>query len=213
MKETGPARSIRGWTLAAIALATSLLACGAPRSYLWVDEVSEPPPPDPAEYHIAPGDVLSVRVWNQESMSTARAGVREDGRISLPFLQDVEVAGMTTAELSTRLAVKLKAYVVNPVVTVALEERRPLRVSVLGEVTRPGEYELALGSGILHALAAAGGLTEYAHRDRIFVLRHGYWADGNPAPARIRFAYDAIVGGSKKAAAFRLRTGDVVVVE
>ena len=213
MKETGPSRSIRGWTLAAAALAGSLLACRAPRAYLWVDEVPDPSPPAPGEYHLVTGDVLSVRVWNQESMSTPRARVREDGRISLPFLQDVEVAGMTTAELSSRLAVKLKAYVVNPVVTVALEERRPLRVSVLGEVTRPGEYQLALDSGILHALAAAGGLTEYAHGDRIFVLRHGYWADGNPAPARIRFAYDAIVEGSKKAAAFRLRNGDVVVVE
>jgi len=213
MTRSGTACSGHTWSLAALAVAGSLLACGAPRAYLWVEEVSDPPPPDAGEYKVVPGDILSVRVWNQESMSTSRARVREDGRISLPFLQDVEVAGMTTAELSTRLAVKLKAYVVNPVVTVALEERSPLRVSVLGEVTRPGEYQLALGSGILHALAAAGGLTEYAHGDQIFVLRQEPWVDGKPAPVRVRFEYKAIVGGSRKANSFRLRTGDVVVVE
>ncbi len=188
-------------------------ACGHKRSFLWVDNVTEPPRPDSAEYRITAGDVLSVRVWNQETMSTPRTRVRDDGKISIPFLQDVEVAGMTTGELASRLAVKLKTYVVNPVVTVALEERRPVRIAVLGEVTHPGSYDIESGSGVLHALAAAGGLTDYAHRDGIYVLRYGYWADGNPEPARIRFRWEALAGGAPRASGFRLRTGDVVVVE
>jgi polysaccharide export outer membrane protein len=200
-------------TLAAPLAATLLvLAACAHERFQWVERL---PPTQPADsdYRVATGDVLSVRVWNQESMSTARARVREDGKISVPFLQDVEVEGMTPAEVSSRLGVKLKAFVVNPVVTVTLEERRPLRVSVLGEVARQGAYDLEPDSGVLQALATAGGITEYARRDGIFVLRHGYWADGNSSPVRIRFRYRDLTSGATAAAAFRLRTGDVVIVE
>ncbi len=198
-----------------VAFAAALLAsaCAPSKPFLWIESLSEPPRPEAAEYRIAVGDVLSVRVWNQESMSTPRTRVREDGRISIPFLQDVDAAGMTATELASRLAVKLKTYVVNPVVTVSLEERRPIRVSVLGEVARAGTYDLDAGSGVLHALAAAGGLTDYAHRDAIYVVRYGFWADGHPEPARIRFRFESLAGGSPRAAAFRLRMGDVVVVE
>ncbi len=163
-----------------------------------------------AEYRVAPGDVLGVRVWNQESMSNARARVRDDGKISIPFLQDVDAAGSTPSELSQRLQTKLKTYVVNPVVTITVEELRPLRVSVLGEVAHPGQYELEHGAGVLAALAAAGGLTDYAHRDDLYVLRSAPDAKG---PLRIRFRYAALIGGEKAAGGFRLRPGDVVVAE
>jgi polysaccharide export outer membrane protein len=162
------------------------------------------------DYRIAAGDVLAIRVWNQESMSSPRAHVRDDGRISVPFLQDVDVVGATPVELSQRLQTKLKAYVVNPVVTVTVEEVRPLRVSVLGEVARPGLYDLEHGAGVLAALAAGGGLTDYAHRDSIYVIRNHPDAK---APVRIRFRFAALAGAENRAASFRLRPGDVVVVE
>jgi len=164
------------------------------------------------EYRIGPGDVLGVRVWNQESMSTERARVRDDGKISVPFLQDVEAAGVTPPELAKQLQTRLKTYVVNPVVTVTLEEVRPLRVSVVGEVANPGQYELERGAGVLSALAAAGGMTEYGHREDIFVLRNAPAQDGK-APPRIRFHYTSLVRGEKPSVTFRLRSGDVVVVE
>jgi polysaccharide export outer membrane protein len=146
-------------------------------------------------------------------MSIDRARVREDGRISMPFLQDVDVAGQTPNELANRLQVKLKSLVVSPVVTVTLVERRPTRVSVVGEVAHPGQFDLDRGAGVLQALAAAGGLTAYAHRDRIFVLRYGYWADGNPEPARIRFEWSNLIRGRRPSSTFRLEPGDVVTVE
>jgi polysaccharide export outer membrane protein len=180
--------------------------------FFWVDDIPTARQSD-GEYRIARGDVVGVRVWQQEAMSIERLRVRDDGKISIPFLQDVEVDGMTPAELAGRIQAKLKTYIVNPVVTVTLVEQPLMRVSVVGEVTHPGAYELDRAAGVLHAVAAAGGLTEYAHRDRIFVLRYGYWADGNPAPARIRFRWDTLSRGGAKAATFRLRTGDVVVVE
>ncbi len=210
------AGSARGRAAVALALLTAAAWTSACRtttrgSYFWVEAL--PVQEDDAGYRIAKGDVLGVRVWNQESMSTARAVVRNDGMISVPFLQDVDVAGMTPAELSQRLQVRLKPFIVSPVVTITLEERAPIRVSVLGEVAKPGAYDLPAGAGVLHALAAAGGLTAYAPRDGVYVLRAGYWADGNPAPARIRFRYPALSSGEVRAATFRLRGGDVIVVE
>jgi polysaccharide export outer membrane protein len=175
-----------------------------------VDELRLAPEP-PTAYRIGPGDVLGVRVWNQESMSVARARVRDDGRISVPFLNDVEAVGMTPTALARRLEDSLRSFVVNPVVTVTVEEVRPLRISVIGQVTRPGVYDLEHGVGVLAALAAAGGLTDYAHRDRLYVLRPVRRSDD--APLRIRFSFDALTRAEPRAASFVLHGGDTVVVE
>jgi polysaccharide export outer membrane protein len=196
-----------------VAATLSSAACGHPHPYLWVDAVPRNMNATETTYLIAPGDVIGVRVFNQEASSVERARVREDGRIAIPFLNDVEVAGMEPVDLARRLEVRLKEFVVAPVVTVIVHERRPLRVSVLGRVTRPGVYDLDRGAGVLHALAAAGGLTPFAHDDGVFVLRSGYWADGDPAPARIRFRYGDLAAGKAPASAFALLAGDVVVVE
>lgn len=200
-----PPRHLKAMLLAA---AAALAACAGRGAYIPVEEYPIPTPE--SEYRIAPGDVLAVRVWNQESMSNAHARVRDDGKISVPFLQDVDVAGSTPSELSQRLQTKLKIYVVNPVVTISVEELRALRVSVLGEVARPGQYELERNAGVLAAVAAAGGLTDYAHRDTLYVLRTTPDAKG---PTRIRFRYASLTGGEKPAASFRLFPGDVVVAE
>ena len=191
-----------------LAAAAAAPACGVRGAFVPVEEYPVAAPE--AEYRIAPGDVLAVRVWNQESMSNAHARVRDDGKISVPFLQDVEVAGTTPGELSQRLQTRLKTYVVNPVVTITVEDLRPLRVSIVGEVAHPGQYELERNAGVLAAIAAAGGLTDYAHRDSLFVLRSSPDAKG---PTRIRFRYSSLTGGERPAASFRLRPGDVVVAE
>jgi polysaccharide export outer membrane protein len=191
--------------------ATLVIGCSTGGKYVRVEDLPRTMQAL-GDYRIAPGDVLGIRVWNQPTMSLERTRVRDDGRIAVPFLQDVEAAGKTPAELAERLQVHLKTYVVSPVVTVTIEEQRPLRVSVTGEVTHPGVYELDRGAGVLSALAAAGSFTEFAHRDRIFVLRRGV-SPGDPTPTRIRFRYEALTQGEKPAAGFQLKAGDVVVVE
>jgi len=197
--------------LAHLALAWLLAGCATTSvPYLWVDEYVGPEA-DPGVYRIAARDVIGVRVWNHEAMSVERARVREDGRISLPFLKDVEVAGLTPNELSERLQQALVSLIVDPVVTVTLEEPALLNVSVLGEVATPGAFTMPRPAGVLHAIAAAGGLTEYADRDEIYVLRR--LSPTSAAPTRIRFRYADLTSGGTNAAAFLLQTGDVVVVE
>jgi polysaccharide export outer membrane protein len=183
-------------------------ACGGLGKYVWVEEYQEKPPPLDASYRIAAGDLLNIRVWNQDALTTS-ARVREDGRISLLFLDDVEAAGHSPAMLSQQIQTRLKDYINNPVVTVALEQARPIKVTMVGEITRIGPLEIEPNSTLLQVLAGAGGFTEYAHKDRIFVIRQ----EEGAAPLRIRFRYDDLVHAEGRAYAFRLRPGDVVVVE
>jgi polysaccharide export outer membrane protein len=187
----------------ALGCGLALTACGTQGSYTWVQNL--PPTQTADEYAIAPGDMLSVRVYNQDNMST-HARVRSDGKLAMPFLGDVEVRGKTPAVLSKELEARLKEYVVSPSVTVTVEETRPTSVAVLGEVTHPGNYTLDPTSGVLEALAASGGFSDYASRSSIFVVRR------TPAE-RVRFDYEALASGEQRACSFRLRAGDVVVVE
>ncbi len=189
-------------------MAVGLTACAPKGRYVWVDHYTEELERDPS-YVILPDDVLSVRVLNNETMTT-RVRVRSDGRISLPFLNDVRAAGMLPAELAGHVQKRFEQYVRNPVVTVTLEESKPFTLSVVGEVTNPGVYVLEPRSGVLHALASAGGFTQYAHENRIFVLRRS----GTEAqPTRIRFTWEALTQVEGKAATFKLQRNDVLVVE
>jgi polysaccharide export outer membrane protein len=183
------------------------LSCSHVGPFVWVNDYAAPADAEAGrEYQIAPGDLLSVRVYLQEGMTT-RERVRHDGRISLPMIGDVQAAGRSPSVLAEQIQSRLKAYINKPVVTVTVEETRPLAVPVLGEVARPGQYNLEKGAGVLDALAAAGGFTDFAHRDRIFVLRR------QPALVRIRFTFEELSRGQGRAIAFRLQPGDAVVVE
>lgn len=172
------------------------------KNFVWVDTL--PKTTNEGPYLIAPGDTLNVRVFNQEGIS-GNVKVRSDGMITLSFLNDVEAAGATPAQLAKRLQTRLTEFLVNPVVTVSLQEARPLEVSVIGEVQRPGIFRLEQGAGVLTALAAASGFNDFADHDRIFVVRSG--------TLRIRFTYSALSQARERAAQFRLQPGDIVVVE
>jgi polysaccharide export outer membrane protein len=198
------------WTLVwTVVLALALSSCKTQAPYIWADSLPAPAETTEKAYVIQPGDQLSVRVWGQETMS-ARARVRPDGRISLPFLDDVEAAGSTPTALGKRIQARLKEFVVNPVVTVSLEDLRLISVGVVGEVARPGQFQLDPGAGVLHALAAAGGMTPFADKDGIFVIRQRTAGAGSE---RIRFTYQSLTGAQGGASTFRLLAGDVVVVE
>lgn len=193
-----------------VVLLLLLAACYKPGRFVWVDDYREPPSLQDEGYIIRRGDVLAVNVWNQRELSTPQTVVREDGRITLSLLNDVDAEGLTPPVLARRLEELLKPMVNNPVVTVTVARPEPLKVAVLGEVKSPGMKELEPGSGVLHALAQAGGFTDYAQLDGVFVLRRQM---ESPLPMRIRFDYESVIRTRGKGASFRLRAGDVVVVE
>jgi polysaccharide export outer membrane protein len=108
-------------------------------------------------YVLGPQDVVEVVVFGNTEISRT-VTVRPDGIISLPLIGEVEAAGLTPDQLRQRLTVLIAAYVREPRVAVIVREFRRIRIAVLGEVTRPGVYDLPQGSTFLDALAAAGGL-------------------------------------------------------
>ncbi|EPX64239.1 polysaccharide biosynthesis/export protein [Cystobacter fuscus DSM 2262] len=198
--------------LAALAALLFVSACYHPGRFVWVDDYREPPPSQQDDsYLIRNGDLLDVNVWNQDRISS-RPRVRDDGRISLPLINDVDAAGQTPAALARAVEQKLKELVANPVVTVMVQEAQLIRVSVLGEVRNAGQKKLEWGAGLLQAISEAGGFTDYAREDAIYVLRRepGYQ---NQEPVRIRFTWENLSRNEGNAATFRLKTGDVVVVE
>lgn len=188
------------------AVAIHLLACGTEGRYVWVDSYPAAKQGEQT-YRISPGDVIAVRVFNQDQMNT-RAKVRDDGKISLPLLNDVVAAGLSPPALAAALQEALVAFIKNPLVTVALEEAHPATVVVAGQVAHPGTLPLVPGDGVLQVLAKSGGLTPDADDERIFVLRKsggGY--------DRIRFRYRSLIRSEGAALTFRLMPGDVVTVE
>ena len=189
-----------------VAAAVIAVSCADLGKYVWVDQYKEPPGTAEKPYTITPGDTIQVRVFNQEQLS-ARVKVRADGKVSLPLLSDVEAAGYTPVALSQVIERRLGELVNAPRVTVSVEETKPQTVMVIGEVARPNAYPYDPAATVLQVLAAAGGLTPDASGDRIFVLRQ------TPTPVRIRFSYERLRHQEGRGATFRLRPGDVVVVE
>lgn len=198
-------RQLKGIAVAAIAAAGP--GCANLGQYVWADSLPEATTKGEAEYVLAPGDLIQVRVFGQDPLS-GRTRVRPDGRVTVPLVNDVPAAGRTTRDLSSSLEVLLResGFIKDPKVTVFLEEMAPAQLSVLGEVTRPGVYPLDRSQGVLRALASAGGLTEFAHKDRIFVVRAG-------TPGRIRFTLEALSTPGSRSARFRLQNDDVVLVQ
>jgi polysaccharide export outer membrane protein len=125
----------------------------------------------------------------------------------MPFLNDVMVAGKRPADLARELETRLKDYLNKPIVTVAIEETRPVTVSVLGEVSHSGNFTLNNGAGVIQAIASAGGLTEYASRDWILVVRAG------PPSRRVRFTWDSLTHAVPSAVRFQLQDGDIILVK
>lgn len=192
---------------AVLNLVSFAAGCGHMAPFVWVDALTAPPTAKTGDYLIGPGDLLSIQVWEQEKMST-RGRVRADGKLSVPLLHDVAVAGKAPAVVASELEVALKPFMLAPRVTVVVEETEPISVSVLGQVGRPGQYVMEPGAGVAQVLAAAGGLSAFARHDRIFLLR-----GGSARPERIRFRFQSLTDPSSLASRFRVQRGDVLVVE
>jgi len=186
----------------------SLAGCAGTGPYVWVQDLPPPPPSTGRDddYLINPGDIINIRVFEQDAMSS-RLKVRADGKVALPFAGETQVSGKRPVDLARELESRLKEYIVSPKVTVNVDEFQLLSIAVLGEVSKPGSYPLEHNAGVMQALASAGGMTDYADHDRIFVLRK------TPALRRVRFTFDALTHNERRAVTFGLQSGDIVVVE
>lgn len=159
-----------------------------------------------SSYRIGPEDVLQISVFSNEALSRT-VPVRPDGMISLPLLNDVKAAGLTPMELRDSLMKKLVEFVPSPEIAVIVTEVRSFMISVIGQVAKPGRYDLKSSATIVDALAMAGGFKEFAARSRIVVIR----TEGG-ASKRIAFDYDKMSAPNRPQENFPLRPGDIVMV-
>jgi polysaccharide biosynthesis/export protein len=159
-----------------------------------------------AEYKIGPQDVLRIDVWKEPDLSRA-IPVRPDGKISLPLLNDVQAAGLTTMELAASIREGLKKFINNPQVTVTLTEINSRRVYCTGEVSKPGALSLLPNMTALQALSSCGGFTQFARIKGIYILRIE-----NGKQVQHPFNYKDVVKGKKPEDNILLQAGDVIVV-
>ncbi len=161
---------------------------------------------NPDEYIVGEADTLHINVWKEAELSETVV-VRPDGKISLPLVNEMKVSGMTPSQIQQLLTDRLKAYLMAPQVTVTVTEIHSKSVYITGEVLRAGEYPLLSPVTVLQLIARAGGLTAYANRRGIFVLRE---ADGKQV--RYPFDYNDVIRGKSAAENIDLKPGDTVVV-
>jgi polysaccharide biosynthesis/export protein len=160
----------------------------------------------PPDYVIGPLDVLEVLFWRDKELS-AEVIVRPDGRITLPLINEVDAGGLTPEELSTTLTQRARRFVEDPSAVVRVKEINSRKVFIMGEVSKPGTYPLGGPTSILQLIATAGGLTEFADRGGIVLLRT---LAGRQE--RYRFNYKAVVKGKDVKQNLELKTGDTVIV-
>jgi len=162
------------------------------------------PPPG---YRIGAGDNLEVNVWKEPEASVASVIVRPDGKITLPLVKEVEVQGLTPAELEKLLVAKLSSKIVQPDVTVVIREIRSKKVYLVGAVNKVGPVPLLSNMTVLQVLAEAGGITEYGKKKKIYIMR-----SENGKQVKLPFNYDAVIKGEHMEQNIQVLPDDIIVV-
>jgi len=157
-----------------------------------------------ADYRIGNGDVLQISVWGEAEL-TKTVTVRPDGKISLPLINEVGVAGLTSSDAQTLLDERFSRYIKNPQASVIVSEMHSNLVYVTGKVRRPGAYPLAGSLNVVQLIARAGGLAEHAKEKHVYVLRQ---SNGS----RVDVNYKDAIEGRHNARDVELLPGDTVVI-
>lgn len=161
------------------------------------------PPPD---YTIGPDDVLIVLFWKDKEMS-GEVTVRPDGKISLPLINEIEAAGLKPEELRVKLEEAASKFIEEPTPTIVVKQINSRKVFITGSVLKPGPYPLTAPTTVLQLIAMAGGLSEFANKEKILVLRVV-----NGRQVSYRFNYKEVSEQKNLHQNQELKIGDTVLV-
>lgn len=129
--------------------------------------------------------------------------VNSDGNIDFPILGLIETSNKTLEEVKNEMVEKISVYVKNPTVTVRLGN---FKVTILGEVARPGQYTLSdVDPTILNALGLAGDLTMFGKRDNVLIVRN---VNGETTKERINLMDASFISSPF----YKVKQGDVIYV-
>lgn len=126
----------------------------------------------PADYRIGPLDELTIRVFQEPDLEMKEAPVDAGGNIQMALIGRVHAEGLTTSELAQTITAKLgERYLIDPQVSVVVNRSVSQRVTVDGQVKKPGSYELEGRTSLVQAVAMAEGTTEIADTDEVYIFR------------------------------------------
>ncbi|HOL73690.1 MAG TPA: polysaccharide biosynthesis/export family protein [Bryobacteraceae bacterium] len=158
-------------------------------------------------YRIGPGDVLQIMVWKEPDASVPSIQVRSDGYITVPFVKELHVVGLTPSEVETLVTQRLSRFLRNPEVSVLVRETNRDKVYVIGAVRREGSIPLRSPMTVIQVLAEAGGVSEFAKKKKIYILRNN-----GERQQRIAFNYEAAIRGDPRMSNLYVAPGDTIVV-
>jgi polysaccharide export outer membrane protein len=166
----------------------------------------------PKGYQLSANDSIAVEVFGEDDLRTS-GRLNSEGSISLPLIGSVQLAGLTLSQATQRVTeLYARDYLVNPRVNVVLAGYAKRRFTVLGQVNRPGSYEMPEtspgGIDLLEAVAMAGGYTRIAAPERVTVRRRG----GNGQEQVLRINAKRLEKGDARAGNFQVLAGDTITV-
>ncbi len=162
---------------------------------------------DLPDYKIHPGDKVLLGLYDDPKMQPVEITVAPDGKLAFPLIGTLVAAGKSVEQLRQEMETKLKKFVAEPAVTVAVTQTTGNIIYVIGQVTKPGAFVMNPTINVLQALALAGGGNPYAKLDGIIVIR------STPGGQRVmNFRYGQVAAGRDLQQNVQLEAGDVVVV-
>ncbi|MDD4558037.1 MAG: SLBB domain-containing protein [bacterium] len=156
-----------------------------------------------AERLITPEDQLEITVWSDRDMSRT-VTVSADGKVVMPLIGSIRVAGVNEDEAAGCIAKALAQYIIDPKISVSIVRARPDRVFVLGRVRNPGVYDIRRNSTVLEGISQAGGLLDKADLDRGTLIRAG----NKYEPVNLR----ALLADGRMKENIHINDGDVIIV-
>jgi polysaccharide export outer membrane protein len=162
----------------------------------------------PDDYRIGEGDVVQISVWGEPSASVGSVVVRPDGKITMPLIKDITVSGLTPAEAERNITEQISKQIKAANVTVIVNQINSKKVFFVGGgVKKEGPIAYTYRMTIMQGISEAGGLSDYAKRRKIYVLRNE-----NGRQYKLPFDYDAVLKGERMELNLTLLPGDTIVV-
>jgi polysaccharide export outer membrane protein len=158
-------------------------------------------------YRLNPGDKLEISVWEEEKLKQ-EVVVLPDGTISFPLAGGrVAAAGKTTEDLVSLLRERLSKFIPDAEINVRLLATEGNLIYVTGEVKNPGKFVMKGPTDVMQALSMAGGLTTFAKKNSIIVLRR----EANGQSRSLPFKYGDVEDGENIESNILLQSGDTIV--
>ena len=164
---------------------------------------------DAPYYLIGPGDTLEIFVWQNEDLQESVL-VRPDGRVTVPLIDDVFVAGRTSTEVAREIQERMAAFILEPHVTVMIKDVEGTfgqQIRVIGEAQKPRAIPYRDKMTVLDVLIEVDGLTEFAAGNRAVIAR-----EEGGRQQRYRVRLDDLIRDGEIDANVEMKPGDILII-